>query len=69
MKSPGLVAGSEDRNPRGEIPAADGNVPKGWKDAVAKDRRRYGIRRRIGSPPLHPECPGHQKFKSMALVG
>lgn len=38
LKSPGLVAGSEDRNPRGEIPAADGNVPKGWKDAIAKTR-------------------------------
>lgn len=69
LKSPGLVSGHEDRSPRGEILAADGNVPKVWKDAIAKDKRRYGIRRRIASPPLHPECPGHQKFKSMALVG
>ena len=40
LKLPGLVSGSEDRNPRGEILVTDGNVPKGWKDAIAKDKKR-----------------------------
>lgn len=40
LKLPGLVSGSEDRNPRSEILVTDGNVPKGLERRYCKGQEK-----------------------------
>ena len=40
LKLPGLVSGSEDRTPRGEILVTDGNVPKGLERCYCKGQEK-----------------------------
>ena len=42
-----------------------GMCPRVGKMLLQRIRKGEGVRRRrIASPPLHPECPGHQKLKA-----